>query len=220
MSGVSRFSFARTQLKNRIKAPEMHKRGALNVTMEIRQYRPEDKIALRRVCSVTAPAFSTDKEKDALYAAYLDYYLDCESEYCFVAANDDGVPIGYVICAHDYGEYARRYFSRELPYSTKLLKSAPKVWLSKKAEAALTKKVAAEYPAHLHIDILPEGQRMGIGTALIDKLKEKLASSGIGGVYLVCSAKNEKGVNFYRKYGFKEVKKLPGSIVFGLKTGV
>ena len=51
-------------------------------------------------------------------------------------------------------------------------------------------------------------------------LKEKLASSGIGGVYLVCSAKNEKGVNFYRKYGFKEVKKLPGSIVFGLKTGV
>ena len=168
---------------------------------------------------VTAPSFNSDKARDALFAAYLDYYLDCESEFCFVAANDAGTPVGYVICAPDFKKYSERFFSNKLPYSAKLIKSDPGVWLAKKAETLLLKKTAAEYPAHLHIDILPEGQRIGIGTALVDALKEKLRAHGVPGVFLLCSAKNEKGVNFYRKYGFKELKKLPGSIVFGLKTG-
>ena len=146
--------------------------------MHIRQYRPSDKQALRRVCAVTAPAYSTDARRDALYAAYLDYYIDCEPEYCFVAATDADEAVGYVICAPDFKRYRESYFSKRLPYSAKLLKSAPDVWLSKRAEAMIVKKIALRYPAHLHIDILPEGQRMGLGTALIDKLREKLGKIG------------------------------------------
>ena len=186
--------------------------------MHIRQYRPSDKQALRRVCAVTAPAYSTDARRDALYAAYLDYYIDCEPEYCFVAATDADEAVGYVICAPDFKRYRESYFSKRLPYSAKLLKSAPDVWLSKRAEAMIVKKIASRYPAHLHIDILPEGQRMGLGTALIDRLREKLSSDGIPGVFLVCGASNVKGVGFYRKYGFEEVKKIPGSIVFAIGT--
>ena len=119
--------------------------------MHIRQYRPSDKQALRRVCAVTAPAYSTDARRDALYAAYLDYYIDCEPEYCFVAATDADEAVGYVICAPDFKRYRESYFSKRLPYSAKLLKSAPDVWLSKRAEAMIVKKIASRYPAHLHI---------------------------------------------------------------------
>ena len=186
--------------------------------MKIRAYEPRDKEALRNICSKTAPSFDTDKKRDALFAAYLDYYIDSEGEYCFVAVNEADIPIGYVISAPDYDRYNARFFSKELPYSGKLFRSDPRIWLSLKATAIFVRKLKKRYPAHLHIDILPEGQRMGIGTALVDRLREKLRSEGIPGVFLICGAKNEKGVNFYRKYGFKEIKKLPGSIIFATET--
>ena len=96
--------------------------------------------------------------------------------------------------------------------------SAGDGYLAAEKAMVLVRKLKKRYPAHLHIDILPVGQRMGIGTALVDRLREKLRSEGIPGVFLICGAKNEKGVNFYRKYGFKEIKKLPGSIIFATEA--
>lgn len=185
--------------------------------MKIRAYEPRDKEKLRFVCRQTAPGFDTDKKRDALFAAYLDYYLDVSPDYCFVAVNDADEPFGYVLCAPDFEEYYRRYFSAEFPYSEKLLKSDLKIWLSLKLTKPFAGKIAKEYPAHLHIDILPEGQRMGTGTALVDTLREKLREDAVPGVFLICGASNVKGVNFYRKYGFAEKKKMFGSILFAIE---
>lgn len=182
--------------------------------MEIRAYEPRDKERLRFICLKTAPAFDTDKKRDALFAAYLDFYIDVCPDYCFVAVNDSDQPIGYILCAPDFDDYYRRYFSSDLPYSQKLLKSDPATFISLKLNKLFVGKLKNEYPAHLHIDILSEGQRMGIGTALVDTLRQKLREDAVPGVFLTCSADNVKGVNFYRKYGFQEKKKLFGSILF------
>ena len=74
-----------------------------------------------------------------------------------------------------------------------------------------------KYPAHLHIDILPEYQRMGLGSQLMDTLTAHLRQKGVCGVMLGVGSKNEKGKSFYKKYGFRQVFRIPFSIVMGLE---
>ncbi len=61
------------------------------------------------------------------------------------------------------------------------------------------------YPAHMHIDIDPEYQRMGIGRSLIDALVEKLHSEGSKGLMLFVSPENTGAIKFYTSYGFKPI---------------
>ena len=61
---------------------------------------------------------------------------------------------------------------------------------------------AKKYPAHLHIDILPEAQHKGYGTKLMDALMDYLAEKGVKGVHLGVGGDNAGGIRFYEKYGF------------------
>jgi ribosomal protein S18 acetylase RimI-like enzyme len=61
------------------------------------------------------------------------------------------------------------------------------------------------YPAHLHINILPGCQRMGIGKKLIDMFLANMASKGIVGVHLGTSNYNFKALPFYKKNGFNVI---------------
>lgn len=60
-----------------------------------------------------------------------------------------------------------------------------------------------EYPAHLHIDILPEYQRQGLGRKLMEALWAKLKDDGIPGVHLIMWSKNYEAKKFYLRIGFK-----------------
>ena len=60
-----------------------------------------------------------------------------------------------------------------------------------------------QYPAHLHIDILPEYQRKGHGTALIDAFLEVIESKGVKGVHLDMVRDNVTARAFYEKIGFQ-----------------
>jgi GNAT superfamily N-acetyltransferase len=70
------------------------------------------------------------------------------------------------------------------------------------------------YPAHLHIDILSEYQRQGIGTSLIDRLEKHLRFQGIKGVHSGTSERNSKAIQFYKKVGFSMIYEEPGG--FGM----
>ena len=61
---------------------------------------------------------------------------------------------------------------------------------------------AKKYPAHLHIDILPEAQHQGYGAKLMDVLMDYLAEKGVKGVHLGVGGDNAGGIRFYEKYGF------------------
>lgn len=179
--------------------------------MVIRKYQPKDFENMRKICFETSSGFDSDRGKQALYAMYCDYYVLEEPDTCFVAANDNDEAIGYVICAPDQERYNKIFHQK---YDPIVKKASFSRWLMHRLGNMMSKKVSKLYPAHLHIDILPEGQRQGLGHRLVDALILDLKQKGVKGVYLVCGAGNEKGVNFYRKYGFKEFSNAFGSVTF------
>lgn len=177
----------------------------------IRNLRAEDKPALRNICYVTSSGFESPRAKEALYTMYCDYYVDRARETSFLAEDEDGKILGYIFCAPD-GETYEREFNKF--YAPKLKKVSLFRWILNKINAKLESGVAKKYPAHLHIDILPEAQRMGLGTKLVDELFRELRARNVSGVYLCCGADNAKGIGFYRKYGFKEYSNRLGTITF------
>ena len=74
-----------------------------------------------------------------------------------------------------------------------------------------------DFPAHLHINILPIAQRKGYGSRLINVFLNQLRSINIKGVHLVVNKKNQNAIRFYNWIGFQELKELEASIVFGKK---
>ena len=73
-----------------------------------------------------------------------------------------------------------------------------------------------DYPAHLHIDLLPAAQGQGWGTKLIGRLRSELADVGVPGVFASLDAENVTAPGFYDKIGFTE---LPSSTPEAPSTG-
>ena len=145
---------------------------------------------------------------------YCDYYLEQEPDACFVAVDETDTPIGYILCAKEYHAYRRRFLERYLPRIRAL-----SVWraVAARAEVGLTGRYAERYPAHMHIDILDAYQRMGIGHRLVDTLAACLAGQNVKGLMLSVGSTNQKGVNFYQKYGFQKIGTVAGALVMGLR---
>ncbi|KAI0638294.1 hypothetical protein C8Q77DRAFT_423463 [Trametes polyzona] len=62
-----------------------------------------------------------------------------------------------------------------------------------------------QYPAHLHINLLPECRGRGLGRELIERLCEALRRKGSRGVHLAAGDNNDDAAIFYTKIGFAEV---------------
>ena len=85
------------------------------------------------------------------------------------------------------------------------------------ASTNIHEKFKDEYPAHFHINILPEYQRFGAGGKLINALFDHYRAKGIKGVMLCCNSENEVGLNFYKKYGFTVLEETKDDVAFGMK---
>lgn len=85
--------------------------------------------------------------------------------------------------------------------------------------AALTADELTAYPAHLHIDLLPAGQRRGLGRRLLDTLRTELAARGVPGVHLGMDPANTGARAFYDRYGFRELPShRPDAPLLGIGT--
>ena len=61
------------------------------------------------------------------------------------------------------------------------------------------------------IAVLKEYRRRGIGSALLDAtIREATADGGIVSVYLEVRVSNEPAIRLYRKFGFREVRRIRG----------
>lgn len=180
--------------------------------MKVRPYQNKDYFDVREICSETA----TGVYKEKPYLArllYCDYYVDHEPENCFVATDDEDKAIGYVLCSTDPKKHRRKTLE-----ALQTLKKAEKGhYFEQKLALRFERIINVAYPAHLHIDIKEGYQRLGLGHELIDTLLDKLRADGVKGVHLGVSNENEKGMGFYRKYGFKPVISGFGSTIFGMK---
>ena len=80
----------------------------------------------------------------------------------------------------------------------------------------MSKKLFKDYPAHLHIDLLPRAQGQGQGKLMMDRYISHLKKNNIKGVHLELSITNERAFNFYRKYGMDKLEQDDDSIYMGL----
>lgn len=169
---------------------------------------------VRRVCLNTGPAkaLSDRAEANFILSTFCDYYIEREGEHCFVAVDENDKAQGYIFCAPDYCRYKRDFKE----YIARVGKSGFSRQAMAWGECFAAGLFRRRYPAHLHIDLNPGYQRMGAGTAMMDALVGHLRELGVPSVMLIVGASNEKGVNFYSKYGFHRCRRFASGLVMGL----
>ncbi|HUL51165.1 MAG TPA: GNAT family N-acetyltransferase, partial [Candidatus Nitrosotalea sp.] len=75
----------------------------------------------------------------------------------------------------------------------------------------------AQYPSHLHIDLLPRAQGRALGVQMVNRLLDQLIARGSPGVHLGMWAANTRAERFYRKLGFQELTRVGESLYLGRK---
>lgn len=180
----------------------------------IRKYRPEDREFVQNICIETASENlrNSEEKKNLLLLRYCNFYIEKCPDTCFVAENG-GKPVGYVLCCPD-----SVFFKKEF---SKFLKKSGNLSFSQRfqcvGDALVYLPYRKSYPAHLHIDILPEAQRQGNGKMLIDALFKKLKEQGKCGVMLAVSESNTNAIKFYKALDFKIIFRFSGTYLLGKK---
>lgn len=188
----------------------------------IRPYRPGDREALDDICVRTAhvgqdsrPHYTDPSIFPAIFAAP---YVRLEPELAFVLDDGHGQAVGYILGTADTPRFVEAYRAKWLPSVAERYPepSAPPrtpdeeiVPLLHRPERMLVPEVAA-YPAHLHIDLLPEWQGRGYGRALMDTFLAALRKDGVPAVHLSMVTANTPARAFYDRLGFDEIE-VPGS---------
>lgn len=170
--------------------------------MKIRGFEEKDREAVRDICHKTATDPEYVKSKELVCLLYCDYYIDNEPDNCFVLADEEDNAIGYILCAED----ERAFHEGMKPYSKKVRELSFSQWAMDIIATLADKPNTKKYPAHLHIDILPEGQRKGYGTKLIEALEAHLREKGVKGVRLGVGGDNTGAHHFYEANGYTLLK--------------
>jgi GNAT superfamily N-acetyltransferase len=197
------------------------------MSLFIRSYRESDLFALYEICLKTGDSGKDASEvyKDPMLLGnfYAAPYAIIHPELTFILANND-IPVGYIIGTNNSEEFfngtEKEWFPhlREkyiIPSDDDNSPDARIIRLIHKGHVPRPELLS--YPAHLHIDILPEGQGKGMGRKLIDTFITKLIDLKVTALHLEVGKKNNNAIKFYEKVGFKIVKEFEYSIAFGIK---
>lgn len=180
--------------------------------LSVRKYEQKDYDGVRYACLHSEGVEPAADFGEFVLHTFCDYYIEHEPFNCFVL-DDDGRAVGYVICAEDYDAYKKTFDAEYLPLSKHL---GDEFYHWADTSTILQNKYKADYPAHLHIDLLPEYQRKGWGGKLINALAEHLKAKGIKGVMLTAGTENVNAGSFYKKYGFSLLEIYDTDVAFGL----
>ena len=185
--------------------------------MKIRPYQKKDFRYVQDICMDTSSNVVADTPltRATLSALYCDYYMDNQSDYCFVAVDDNDIPVGYVLCSVDRDDYEEKMNEQYLPLVRKLSSSDYFVYVA--VLKVTSRYVRQGYLAHLQIHVLDEYKRQGVGSKLIETLEEKLRAMYVEGSYLFCGEKAEEARAFFEKMGYEDIDYLSGLVVYGKK---
>ena len=186
--------------------------------VSIRKYEEKDRADMHFVCDNSEGPEEVPNYLTGLFYhnTFCDYYIEHEPENCFVLEDKDKV-VGYIICAENFDRFKKIFDSEYLPRSDSYGDDRYE-WAS--TAYNVPERFKEEYPAHFHINILPEYQRMGLGGKLIDTLCDHLAKKGVCGVCLTCGPRNKRAMGFYRKYNFTLLSIDYDDACFGKKINV
>lgn len=160
------------------------------------------------------------------YTSYLwcRPYLKIQPSTTFVLDDGTGTAVGYLLGCPDTQRFAARIQELFLPGldSTKDIPPPttgsgeaqfaddPALWarhelynnLSASLVRSDTPKILENYPAHLHIDILPSHQGRGYGPKLLEAWEDEMKHLGVRGCHLGMDPKNLAAGRFYKRQGW------------------
>ncbi|TAM66519.1 MAG: GNAT family N-acetyltransferase [Microbacteriaceae bacterium] len=180
---------------------------------QIRTYRPTDRADVAEVCLRTGnlggDATGLHVSDGLLPDIYVLPYIAFEPERAFLVDTGERVA-GYLVATADTRAFVERYRAEWLPsFARRYPRVEPPLTASDQfvevgytPERMLIPELDA-YPAHLHIDLLPELQGQGFGRALIRRLLTELRGRGVPGVHLGVSPQNLAARGFYAALGFR-----------------
>ena len=163
---------------------------------EIRKALKSDLKDVEYICRMTAGPLSRENELVGKIIAktYSTYYIEEECGNCFVLASGEKA-VGYILSSLDAGVFKKVYRKKYVPQIFSLSKKdGVLAWLLPIPYMFFKKN----YPAHMHIDILPGFQGSGNGTKLVETLLSELKSRGIRGVCLCVGSDNARAIAFYK----------------------
>ena len=179
--------------------------------MDIIECRPEFKQAVEGICLATA---SERARTDPMHGAftklmYCDGYVD--HGVCYLLMADEQTPVGYVECAPSFTEWE----TWMQPYFDQIRVLSAAYGNRVERETAMYRSFAEDYPAHLHIDILPGHTGSGNGTRLMTTLLDRLRTDRVPGVMLGVSSSNEGAIRFYQRNGFERIGGDETTVIMG-----
>jgi ribosomal protein S18 acetylase RimI-like enzyme len=193
---------------------------------QIRNYHPSDLSSLYRICLKTGnsgkDASDLLKNPDLLGHYYAAPYAVLEPDLCFVVVCD-GTPCGYILGTRDTVPFCKRCEEEWFPFLRKQYPLPEENDTSYDARIIrlihkghwLNEDLAA-YPAHLHIDLLPQTQGKGIGRKLIGVFADRLREIGVSALHLQVGKANPGAILFYQRTGFHLIKDYELTMAFGM----
>jgi ribosomal protein S18 acetylase RimI-like enzyme len=156
-------------------------------------------------------------DHDLLGHIYAGPYVMLESGFGFVVERDGpdgGEVLGYAVAAADTAAFEaeceaawwpalrRRYPEVEAPPGED--SDAGLIAMIHHPDAT-GREIAAHYPAHLHIDLLPLAQGLGAGRQLMTAIERELQHRGAPGVHLGTDPANVRSHGFYEHLGYRRL---------------
>ncbi|MDQ1710491.1 MAG: hypothetical protein QOG49_1876 [Frankiaceae bacterium] len=182
----------------------------------LRPYRDSDRADLYDVCVRTADnggdargKYDTDRLMGDLFAMP---YAVLEPHLAFVL-EDAAHVVGYVVGTADTIAFAAAWRARWIPALEDVYTPTDgppatdtdsMLSLHFNPELMIVPALA-DYPAHLHIDLLPQYQRRGFGRSMMDTMLAALHAAGAPAVYVAMLTANVPARAFYDRLGFHEL---------------
>lgn len=200
--------------------------------VHVRRYEPSDLDTLREICVLTghggADARGSMTDTSLLPDTFAEPYLVFDPSLAFVA-DDGGLAVGYILGTADTVAFTDWFRTTWLPKVASNHAGRPAEVTDFESlilelmynPSRMVHADLAPYPAHLHIDLLPDYQGQGLGRKLMDAFRGELASRGIEKFHLSMDPANVKARAFYDRLGFEpiHVSSDPGGTYLGRSSG-
>ena len=194
----------------------------------IRPYRPSDRDDVREVCLLTGrsgqDATGWLDSDDLLPDIYALPYVDLEPDFAFVVEDASGRARGYILGVPDTAAFIAELteqwlpgFEAAHPMTGEDTTTQHFVRDGRNPERMRIPELD-DYPAHLHVDLLPELQGRGFGRMLVRTLLAALAQRAVPGVWLEYAPDNTSAGAFYARLGFTPLPSGTGGTRVSLRT--
>jgi hypothetical protein len=200
----------------------------------IRQFRPDDRPDIFRICFGTAfygqPMGPYMGDTELVCEFLLGYYMRFEAESFFVA-DDGGRVVGYLSgCLNTRKQPLRfvwssgpRLLARALMnghlFNPAFIRFIVRFARGGSRWKLKRDRVLSQYPAHCHMNIAPGSRKAGAGRLLWEAFKRQLIEKSVPGVH--AASATDGGKNFFMKAGFHVLDKYPSpDLGFGMPPDV